>query len=97
LIQIKLLCTALCHWICRLNRGGGLIQVNGEAAVVCTDPPSAASRQPTSTSQQQETVMATAPVEVKKTTPAPTNTADAWRSFRTEIDRLFDRFRTDLV
>jgi len=41
--------------------------------------------------------MATAPVEVKKTTPAPTNTADAWRSFRTEIDRLLDRFSTDLV
>ena len=41
--------------------------------------------------------MATAPVEVKKAPPAPTDTTDAWRSFRTEIDRLFDRFRTDLV
>ncbi len=35
--------------------------------------------------------MATTPVEVKKTVPAPT-TPDAWRSFRTEMDRLFDRF-----
>jgi len=35
--------------------------------------------------------MATAPVEVKKTPPAPA-TPDAWRSFRTEMDRLMDRF-----
>ena len=35
--------------------------------------------------------MATTPVEVKKTAPAPT-APDAWRSFRTEMDRLFDRF-----
>ncbi|HET8997989.1 MAG TPA: Hsp20/alpha crystallin family protein [Acetobacteraceae bacterium] len=35
--------------------------------------------------------MSTAPVEVKKT-PAPAQTPDAWRSFRTEMDRLFDRF-----
>ncbi len=28
------------------------------------------------------------PVEVKKTTPAP----DVWQSFRSEMDRLFDRF-----
>ncbi|MGA3402644.1 MAG: Hsp20/alpha crystallin family protein [Acetobacteraceae bacterium] len=35
--------------------------------------------------------MATTPVEVKKTVPAPT-TPDTWRSFRTEMDRLFDRF-----
>lgn len=34
--------------------------------------------------------MANAPVEVKKT-PAPT-APDAWRSFRTDMDRLFDRF-----
>lgn len=35
--------------------------------------------------------MATTPVEVKKTTmPAPL--PDTWRSFRTEMDRLFDRF-----
>ena len=32
--------------------------------------------------------MANAPVEVKQTAPAP----DTWRSFRTEMDRLFDRF-----
>ncbi len=32
--------------------------------------------------------MANAPVEVKKSAPA----TDGWRSFRTEMDRLFDRF-----
>jgi HSP20 family protein len=38
--------------------------------------------------------MANTPVEVKKTAPAPTpaGATDAWRSFRTEMDRLFDRF-----
>lgn len=38
--------------------------------------------------------MATTPVEVKKTAPAPatSGTPDVWRSFRTEMDRLFDRF-----
>jgi len=35
--------------------------------------------------------MATTPVEVKKSVPAPTP-PDAWRSLRTEMDRLFDRF-----
>lgn len=35
--------------------------------------------------------MATTSVEVK-TAPAPTTTADGWRSFRTEMDRLLDRF-----
>jgi len=35
--------------------------------------------------------MATTPVEVKKTPSAPANT-DAWRTLRTEMDRLFDRF-----
>jgi len=35
--------------------------------------------------------MATTPVEVKKTAPAPATT-DSWRSFRTEMDRLMDRF-----
>ena len=34
--------------------------------------------------------MAKVPVEVKKATPAPT--PDPWQSFRSEIDRLFDRF-----
>jgi HSP20 family protein len=34
--------------------------------------------------------MANAPVEVKKTVPAPA--PDAWRSLRAEMDRLFDRF-----
>ncbi len=36
--------------------------------------------------------MATTPVEVKKNAPAPSATPDAWRSLRTEMDRLFDRF-----
>jgi HSP20 family protein len=38
--------------------------------------------------------MAETTVEVKKTTPAPAPAAtpDVWRSFRGEMDRLFDRF-----
>ncbi|HEY7580840.1 MAG TPA: Hsp20/alpha crystallin family protein [Acetobacteraceae bacterium] len=36
--------------------------------------------------------MANTPVEVKQTAPAQTGAPDAWRSFRTEMDRLFDRF-----
>ena len=36
--------------------------------------------------------MANTPVEVKKAAPAAANAPDAWRSFRTEMDRLFDRF-----
>ena len=36
--------------------------------------------------------MATTPIEVKKTDPVPAGAPDAWRSFRTEMDRLFDRF-----
>jgi len=36
--------------------------------------------------------MADTPVEVKKAAPASTATPDAWRSLRTEMDRLFDRF-----
>ena len=38
--------------------------------------------------------MANTPVEVKQSaaTPAPAGAPDAWRSFRTEMDRLFDRF-----
>ena len=36
--------------------------------------------------------MANTPVEVKKVAPAPTPVPDAWGSFRTEMDRLFDRF-----
>lgn len=35
--------------------------------------------------------MASTPVEVKKTPPVPA-APDAWRSLRTEMDRLFDRF-----
>ena len=35
--------------------------------------------------------MATTPVEVKKNVPTPT-TPEVWRTFRTEMDRLFDRF-----
>jgi HSP20 family protein len=41
---------------------------------------------------RKEIVLATTPVEVKRTPPAPANTLDAWRSLRTEIDRLFDGF-----
>src|SRR5271165_1627935 len=39
-----------------------------------------------------ETAMADVPVEVKKTAPAETTAPDVWRSFRGEMDRLFDRF-----
>jgi HSP20 family protein len=39
-----------------------------------------------------ETVMAEVPVEVKKTPPAQTSLPDVWQSFRSEMDRLFDRF-----
>ena len=37
--------------------------------------------------------MATSPVQVKQTAPAPA-APDVFRSFRTEMDRLFDRFTT---
>ena len=36
--------------------------------------------------------MASTPVEVKKATAARTSVPDPWGSFRTEMDRLFDRF-----
>lgn len=36
--------------------------------------------------------MANTPVEVKRSTPAPVPPTDNWASFRTEMDRLFDRF-----
>jgi HSP20 family protein len=36
--------------------------------------------------------MANTQVEVKKTAPVPANAPDAWRSLRTEMDRLFERF-----
>ena len=36
--------------------------------------------------------MADVPVEVKTAAPAETTTPDVWRSFRSEMDRLFDRF-----
>ena len=36
--------------------------------------------------------MAEVPVEVKKAPPAQTNLPDVWQSFRSEMDRLFDRF-----
>ena len=36
--------------------------------------------------------MADVPVEVKKAAPAEVTTPDVWRSFRSEMDRLFDRF-----
>jgi HSP20 family protein len=36
--------------------------------------------------------MASQPVEVKQTAPAPAASPDAWQSLRSEMDRLFDRF-----
>jgi len=36
--------------------------------------------------------MADVPVEVKKAAPAQTSAPDIWQSFRSEMDRLFDRF-----
>jgi len=36
--------------------------------------------------------MAMTPVPAKQPVPAPASTPDIWRSFRTEMDRLFDRF-----
>jgi HSP20 family protein len=39
-----------------------------------------------------ETAMAEVPVEVKQAPPAQTNLPDVWQSFRSEMDRLFDRF-----
>ena len=36
--------------------------------------------------------MADVPVEVNKVAPAQTNVPDVWHSFRSEMDRLFDRF-----
>jgi HSP20 family protein len=36
--------------------------------------------------------MATTPVEVKKSAPPAPTGPDAWRSFRIEMDRVFDRF-----
>ena len=38
--------------------------------------------------------MATTPVAVKQTAPAPAANQDAWQSLRSEMDRLFDRFST---
>lgn len=34
----------------------------------------------------------TTPIDVKKSTPARTATPDPWQSFRTDMDRMFDRF-----
>jgi HSP20 family protein len=39
-----------------------------------------------------ETEMAEVPVEVKKAPPAQTSLPDVWQSFRSEMDRMFDRF-----
>jgi len=44
-----------------------------------------------------EDYMFSTPVEVKKATPAPTPVPDVWRSFRSEMDRLFDRFSTSFA
>jgi HSP20 family protein len=40
--------------------------------------------------------MATTPVPIKQTIPSVTGTPEIWRSFRTEMDRLFDRFTSGL-
>ncbi len=40
--------------------------------------------------------MATTPVEVKKATPPAPAVPDVWRSLRTEMDHLFDRFASGL-
>ena len=40
--------------------------------------------------------MSDVPVEVKKVAPAQTNVPDVWHSFRSEMDRLFDRFSSGL-
>jgi HSP20 family protein len=40
--------------------------------------------------------MATTPVPVKQTTPVAAGTPDYWRSFKSEMDRLFDRFTNTL-
>jgi HSP20 family protein len=42
-----------------------------------------------------ESVMPEVPVEVKKA-PMPARRPDTWRSFRNEMDRLFDRFTREL-
>jgi HSP20 family protein len=39
-------------------------------------------------------MMANTPVDVKQSAPVPASGPDAWRSLRTEMDRLFDRFTT---
>jgi HSP20 family protein len=39
-----------------------------------------------------ETAMADVPVEVKKAAPTESTPPDVWRSFRSEMDRVFDRF-----
>ena len=39
-----------------------------------------------------ETATAQVPFEVKKALPAQTTVPDVWQSFRSEMDRLFDRF-----
>jgi HSP20 family protein len=46
------------------------------------------------TNQLRENVMPEVPVEVKKA-PAPARQPDVWRSFRSEMDRVFDRFMRD--
>ena len=50
------------------------------------------SRRQTTKVIEKRSHMANTPVEVKETAPAVANAPDTWRSFRTEMDRLFDRF-----
>jgi HSP20 family protein len=42
--------------------------------------------------KNKEDNMANTPVEVKRSAPAPVPATDSWQAFRTEMDRLFDRF-----
>ncbi|MBU6496888.1 MAG: Hsp20/alpha crystallin family protein [Rhodospirillales bacterium] len=42
--------------------------------------------------EEEICAMSSTPVPVQKTIPAAAGTVDIWQSFRTEMDRLFDRF-----
>src|SRR5690242_17031922 len=44
------------------------------------------------TKHEEISAMANAPVPVKQTTPIASGAPDYWQSFKTEMDRLFDRF-----
>jgi HSP20 family protein len=52
--------------------------------------PAPDSPEPRNASAEEKT-MAVTPVDVKKTAPAPRAATDPWQSFRTDMDRLFER------